>query len=304
MHDSSQVPTRFPRGEASDTGTLQLSFQWLRDPLRAGQPRPGIPHRHPFHVEIVGLQSGATDCFVEGSVYRLEPGDLLLVPPGRLHSIGIAAGLTAWTLHARPDLFTADLSRVPQQVIRARATEKEAAAQLDRWRASFEYEYVRVRPGRKDAVNALLRLLGTYLERHRVAVNRQPEARGRPVSVAFRELLDTQFARERSPGAYALQLGLSTTQLHQHLIAETGAGTRQHIDRRVILEAQRMLAFTAEDTDDLALQLGFTEDGYFYHYFRKHTGLTPGAYRARHQRSSANEGAPGLELPFAEGSER
>ena len=275
---------------------LRLSLQRIED-LTAAEGRHRTPHRHPYHCEVMWIEAGESDCFIEGRVYRLRPGDLYGLPNGVVHACGASDTLRGWSLHCLPEYFALRPGEVLQDTRRGNLSPgSPARAEVERFFPAFLAEYATVRPGRSNALRAYLQLLGVYLRR----LSPKPDlnAAARPVSTAFRELLDGQYAEERNPAMYAAQLGITTDQLNHHLRAETGSAARAHIDRRVTLEAQRLLAFTAIKVEDVARRLGFDDPHYFFRYFRKHAGTTPGEWRGRQRQEFDNAGAPGLELPF------
>ena len=291
------IPTyiRDGRPAARERG-LQLSLQRIEH-LSDPQGRHRVPHRHPYHVQVMWIEAGESECFCDGRVYRLRAGELYGLPAGVVHACGANDTLRGWVLHCVPELLAERPSDVLTALRRGRlATDTPEYAEVARWFEGFAAEYAQLRPGRGAAVRAWLRLLGAYLGR----LSPKPDLveRPRPVSVAFRELLDRDFARERNPAVYAATLGITGEQLNARLREETGAAAREHIDRRVALEAERLLAFTALPVAEVAARLGFEDPDYFYRYFRKHVGATPGEWRARQRQDFANAGAPGLELPF------
>ena len=290
------IPTHGPRGGvvAGEAG-VRLSLQRLED-LQAGEARHRAPHRHPFHTEVVFVEDGRAAAFIEGRAYRLGPGDLYAIPAGVLHGIGRSDSLRGWAVHCLPELLAERADEVIAHTRRGRLAEAGIASQR-RWVAEFAEEYAHVRRGRAAALRALLRLLGVRLRRLAIRPD-APALRPQALSVAFRELLDEQFARERNPAHYALQLGVTVDHLRARVREETGSPPRAHIDRRVVLEAERLLAFSALTVEEVARRLGFDDEAYFYRYFRKHVGSTPGHWRERRRQALASDGAPGLELPF------
>ena len=291
------IPTygRYGRDAAAER-TLQLSLQRI-EVLTAAEGRHRMPHRHPFHVQLMWIEAGESECFIDGRVYRLRAGDLYGLPAGVVHACGANDSLRGWVLHCLPEMVAERPGEVLTQVRRGNLDDDaEARVDVVRWFEGFAIEYGRVRAGRGAAVRAWLQLLGAYLRR--LSPRPDLDARPRPVSIAFRDLLDVQYPRERNPANYAAQLGLTADQLNLRLREETGAPAREHIDRRVILEAERLLAFTNVTVLEVAAQLGFEDPQYFWRYFRKHTGNTPGEWRDRQRQNFANAGAPGLELPF------
>jgi AraC-like DNA-binding protein len=65
--------------------------------------------------------------------------------------------------------------------------------------------------------------------------------------------------------------------------AATGRTTKQVIDARTALRAQRLLAHTDEPVPSIAHGLGFGETTTFSKFFARLTGTTPGDFRLRHR---------------------
>lgn len=77
----------------------------------------------------------------------------------------------------------------------------------------------------------------------------------------------------------AQALHLNRTYLCQDFKAKTGQSVRVYVTQIKIDEAKRLLALTDRPLAEIAEQLGFSSQSYFHKVFRKHTGLTPQAYR-------------------------
>jgi AraC family transcriptional activator of pobA len=53
------------------------------------------------------------------------------------------------------------------------------------------------------------------------------------------------------------------------------------IHLRMIVEAERQLRYTTMPVAQVAYLLGFEDPAYFTRFFRRHSGLSPKAFRAR-----------------------
>jgi AraC-like DNA-binding protein len=95
----------------------------------------------------------------------------------------------------------------------------------------------------------------------------------------FLEVLEFRFAETRSVRDYARELACSPKTLQRACLAAAGVSPKEVIERRVMLEAGRLLAHTSISTGELAVKLGFTEPTNFVKFFRSHEGMTPTAYR-------------------------
>jgi AraC family transcriptional activator of pobA len=96
----------------------------------------------------------------------------------------------------------------------------------------------------------------------------------------FRSLLDKHFRTEHALQTYADRVGVSVGQLSRLCREVLGKSSLQVMNDRLIQEAQRELVYTSLPIKQLAAELGFEDDAYFSRFFRKHTGVSPKAYRA------------------------
>jgi AraC-like DNA-binding protein len=79
---------------------------------------------------------------------------------------------------------------------------------------------------------------------------------------------------------YARTLGYSPRTLSRATMASAGVGAKDFVDRRVILEARRLLAHSDRSAEQIATQLGFSSATNFSKFFRQRTGASPIAFRA------------------------
>jgi AraC family transcriptional activator of pobA len=95
----------------------------------------------------------------------------------------------------------------------------------------------------------------------------------------FKTLLENNFHTERQPSFYAAQMGLSPNTFSkickQHFLTTPSA----LIHQRVILESKKLIHLTYKSMKEIAAELNFDDENYFSRYFKKHTGLTPTAFR-------------------------
>jgi AraC-like DNA-binding protein len=78
---------------------------------------------------------------------------------------------------------------------------------------------------------------------------------------------------------YACLLGYSARTLSRADEDAAGVGAKQFIDRRIVLEAKRLLAHTDLPAATIAKSLGLSSATNFSKYFRQRTGQTPLEFR-------------------------
>ncbi|HEY9249903.1 MAG TPA: helix-turn-helix transcriptional regulator [Rariglobus sp.] len=89
----------------------------------------------------------------------------------------------------------------------------------------------------------------------------------------------------------AQRLGCSADYLSHVFHKETGETLIHYIHRQRMNGAIEVLGNPALSISEIAWACGFADAGYFTRVFRKHTGLTPLAYRAKHANESQGEKA-------------
>ncbi|WP_020604792.1 helix-turn-helix domain-containing protein [Spirosoma spitsbergense] len=107
------------------------------------------------------------------------------------------------------------------------------------------------------------------------------------VTALFAELLERQFplatpqqqVRLRTAKDYADQLALHVNHLNRVLKETTGRTTTELIGSRVSQEARMLLKQTNWTVSEISDSLGFTDVAHFCNFFKRQTGLVPGALR-------------------------
>lgn len=89
---------------------------------------------------------------------------------------------------------------------------------------------------------------------------------------------------------YAAALGVTDDKLHAHCKREKESSPRAIIHDRLIHEACTRLHQLDLPVEQIGYGLGFRDPGYFSRFFRKHQGISPGAYRRRARVEQAKRG--------------
>jgi len=105
--------------------------------------------------------------------------------------------------------------------------------------------------------------------------------RGPPLYTRWVVLLESHYREHWPVSRYAATLGLSTERLNRLVRAEAGHTAQHLIHARLAREATRQLVHVAAPVSKLAFELGFEDPAYFCRFFKRHTGLSPRAYRAQ-----------------------
>lgn len=273
---------------------LDIEVRRVRDLLaRVSERHLRTVHRLQFHM-LIALTHGRCTHVVDFTEQRCTPGSLLVLHPGQVHRFDSARAWDGWVVIFRPEL----LLPVPEPARDAENRALEAAldtlpvhlALPDPERAAVEEGVERMaRDARLDTSvawrNALLRHQ-LYALLLRAQIHHARGADASTVSSAdharferFRAIAETDFAQRRTVASYAAQLGCSEKTLARAVQAAAGIGPKPWLQARVALEARRLLAHTGWPVSTIAEQLGFAEATQFVKFFRRETGVAPGAFR-------------------------
>lgn len=122
----------------------------------------------------------------------------------------------------------------------------------------------------------------------------EPPASGsrkqRELVARFRSMVEDRYRSREAMSVYARALGVSETSLRE-ACAATGQSPSAIRDQRAMLEAQRLLAFSALAIGEVAESVGIADPAYFSRFFTRHCGKSPARWRAeaRARGSAANQ---------------
>ena len=81
--------------------------------------------------------------------------------------------------------------------------------------------------------------------------------------------------------ALAKFCGMNRTYLCRLFAEETGMTVFQYVTNIKVQEAKRLMDITPKTIAEIAAYLGYSSQSHFQRVFKKHTGMTPGAYRGK-----------------------
>ncbi|MEU7199779.1 AraC family transcriptional regulator [Streptomyces sp. NPDC045470] len=299
-----EVPFTAPAGRPAGVEVLTLAE--LRD--RADSCALAVPHRPDFHHLLV-VDTGHLRHTVDFRKYELSANDWMWVRPGQVHHFGDlsrAEGRLVLFESGFLDPVTAAAARLEDwfgpAALRPAGEEAQAVETALR-HLHQEFGALRGLP-LETHIEVLRHLLAVLVLRAaRLSVRdegargggaRGPGARdGRAADgesggvceasetfLRFRDAVERGFTRSRRVEDYARALGYSPRTLSRATAAATGVGAKEFIDRRVVLEAKRLLAHGDQTAARIAVRLGFADAANFAKFFQHRTGSTPISFRA------------------------
>lgn len=155
--------------------------------------------------------------------------------------------------------------------------------------AKLLQEFATPGPLRPALLRLTLQMLLLEAQRFAPAAAEEPTAAtAARLAYRFLALLEQQFPlqqpdeplRLKAPHQYAAALAVQSNHLSSCVRAVTGQSVRAHLQGRLLSEARSLLRHSDWPVAQIAYVLGFEEPAAFTHFFRRHTRLSPLAYRA------------------------
>ncbi len=105
----------------------------------------------------------------------------------------------------------------------------------------------------------------------------------------LKEAVDDSFRGKIPTAAFSQRVGLKPYRIKDLLRTKLRSTFHSLSTARILLEAQRNVAFTDRSTKEMAYELGFRDAAYFNRFFRMHTDGTPTQFRKRYSNGQESE---------------
>lgn len=272
------IPTYSLYGEDQDSHVHDW-LHWETIPARAKLHGFRIsPHRHDHLFQLLHLTHGQGVVTIDDAAHLLLPGAMAVLSPLAVHGFDFSQDVDGAILTLRErDLQALRLELPPAGIL-----SPEAAQGVVKFMDDLIVESDQISLGHDIAMQARIALLVVALMRAR-----DPEAPpadpqrdpARAHARAFRALVDHRFRDSRSVAHYAQSLGISQTHLGRISREVLGASPLAVIERRIALEARRMLLFSNLSVKEIGVHLGYDDPGYFSRMLARVLGQSPRAFR-------------------------
>lgn len=251
------------------------------------------PHSHDF-IEIAIILDGTGEFYVDGEVFPVQKGDLLLLNPGMVHQSRLInpknpttefyAGFT--NIHFRDMDY--NQIRFPKGLFLLHPKEKTFLA-LTRLAESMMLESCHAQPGRYFMLKAYLTQMILLLYREQVEYQK-PKALGyifestnkKYVVEQIVDYMDRHYSEKISLDQIAQNMYLSPFYISRIFKSETGdtpinylISLRMEKARALLLEKQNY------SIQEIAQCVGYDDAYHFSKLFKKHYGNSPSQYRAK-----------------------
>lgn len=244
-------------------------------------------HRHDFYF-ILAVLKGCGDHIIDFLSYKIKDHTIYFMRPGQVHQLMLKAGSEGYLIQFKKDFYLTN--EIDSRLLLRKASSKNQQ-QPDEKTFNKLYSILRMifeESNNKDenyteVIKANLKILFIELVRYE---QRNENVIGGAISSDqerlddFMELLDIHISKIKKPAAYAKMLNLTPYQLNTITKVALSRTSSEIINEQIILESKRYLLSTSNQVKEIAYHLGYEDTSYFIRFFKKHTGLSPEAFRS------------------------
>lgn len=242
-------------------------------------------HRHPALFQMFRVAAGSGEVFDGAAWNAFAAPCVLFIPPGAVHGFRFLPDVDGTVVTALADRL-AGLAATDRRLADFAAAIRivpgsDGPDSLSR----IASELSGAGAGRTAALEALVALALVETARARDDDGEAPPASRDAARLrSLDTLLGAHFREHRPLAFYAQRVGLSGSHLNRLARIATGRTVQALAEQRLLEAARRELVFTPTPVNRIAESLGFTDPAYFNRFFRKRTGVAPGAFRDAERR--------------------
>jgi len=266
------------------------------------------PHRHEALFQCLVIERGVARAELEGRLHTLRGPALVTVPAlavhgfrfapdirGHVFTVAEAHGLALLQPHpglaavwmqlracALPSARSGDeaVPAVRELLAAASALQQEAKGHAA-WRgAALDACLLRLCVAVARALSAVPETgLAAEHQRAGAALRVAPAARAVVHVQRLRALVESRYRAHPTQALLAAELGITPTQLNRVCQQVLGHSAQAVLHARLLLQAQRELAYSRLSIKQIAFELGFSDAAYFTRFFRRLAGFSPARWR-------------------------
>lgn len=244
-------------------------------------------HLHRGLFQVLWLFEGGGEARLDGRRVALRAPLAITLPPAAVHGFRFEAETAGHVLTLSESRLAAAAGSALDMLFaspRALSLASDLAASSAGLLDVLESEFLGDAPQRDALLDALLRATLLLLARAGGETGARPHAwlraeTGRSLLARFLALVDAHHAEHLPVSHYAERLHVTERTLTRQCRQLCGRAPLALIQDRLLLEARRRLSCADAPLAVIAYELGFEDPAYFCRFFKRHTGMTPSAFR-------------------------
>lgn len=261
-------------------------------------PQRELPdHQHQWY-EIVYVYHGMGTFFIDQSFYEMQAGDVFIIPGNTIHravpdktkpvtstALFFSPALVSHTTFGQDiaylDLF--DTSR-RLKIYQYKLEMSEHRQQMEQWINMMKKEEEERKAGFRNAMVLSLHMILLTLTRNVIQYESSPAANSAPGPIWMKHVLvyiDQHLEKRLSLHELARLASISPEHFSRVFKQWIGMTITDYITAKRMNKAQEMLKTGDHKVNTIAMKCGYESMPHFYRTFKKHTGLTPAAWRKK-----------------------
>lgn len=249
-------------------------------------PKQDIPlHYHDFH-KILLFFSGNVSYFIEGRTYKLQPGDIVLVPSGTIHKpvVNTDSRYERIIIYLSNEYFSNELLPL-QNCFSTQSTNESSILRTSQRKNPFlpvnalKHSFTEKDSYQSIIQNSLLTQLLVYI--NRFLAKHQPQAdmisTSNETILAILQYINNHLTENLSVDCIAAAFYLNRSYIMHLFKAETGDTLNHYITNKRLFQAQMMMS-SGKSLTDICYACGFSSYSAFYRSYKAKYGVSPKSF--------------------------
>jgi AraC-like DNA-binding protein len=261
--------------------------------------KSALPHNHEF-IEIMYMNSGKCDHFLDGQHATLEKGDLIIINSNEVHDVMcISEACEYYVIQFKPELLYSrdpELSNIRYLLpfwqndvsfgpaLRKAELDPQGISQLAE---EIMTEWKTRQLGYMSLIHANILKIFVRILRLRGISSDQQKLPGELYSLVSGALDEARLHLDGwNTQKAARSCNLSYSHFSRSFKQAFGIPFSEYLESLRLIEAERILLTTDKSVTDIAAELGFSSASHFIERFKKNYGLPPKIFRAKIRNSN------------------
>jgi len=242
------------------------------------------PHRLTFY-QLMYISKGTGHHTVDFQTFPLGEGTLVFIAPGQVHMFEQLHSIEGYVCLFTEEFLGEEFLQIMDRYIIDHLYFKDITRALVLENNSmgiyFELMYKEFHAMHtNNNLGVLIALLHVILLKSKEQFQKNySDQETSELFNKFKKMLLAKYSKMHNADEYAIRLKVSPKHLNVTCKRLTGLTTKAFIARFLILEAKRYLASSSLPIKDISTKVGYLEVTNFVKFFKKHTGMTPKAFR-------------------------
>jgi len=247
-------------------------------------------HRDDHYIFFL-METGTASLMIDFNEMFLTQASIYYILPGQVHYRIRNSASTGWFVAVDPSLVPSSFRDVFEDHLLLQkpvTLNEEHFCQSKRLLCLLEEKHCESdeNPFYNAIVHSLLKsflgMAASYFNCSNNAIARP--SRPAQLSQGFKKLLVSNVKEIKSPSEYAAMLNVSESYLNEALKKITGFTVSYWITHEVMMEAKRLLYYSALTVKEIAHTLGYEDSAYFSRLFKRVTGATALEFRRSYRK--------------------